>query len=91
MTVNDKLQSLILHTCDTRGHSKFDELADAWTYYMARTIYDAEPLILRYDGEWDILLMLGECCGVESFNYLHKAKIGISIRSPKLNIHFCLD
>ena len=35
--------------------------------------------------------MLGECFGVESFNYLHEAKIGISIRTPKLNVHFCLD
>lgn len=75
MTVNDKLQSLILQTCDTRGHSKFDNLADAWTYYMARTIYDAEPLIMRDDGEWDILLMLGGSIGVENVNCLHEAKI----------------
>ena len=56
---------------------------------MARAIYDAVPLILRYDGEWDILLMLGKCVGVKSVNYhLHEAKIEISIAIPKWNIHY---
>ena len=58
---------------------------------MAITIYDTIILILRNNGEGNILFMLGKRVGVKSINYLHGVKIGISIAITKLNVQYPLE